>query len=124
MKKKKSQVRDRNLSKSTNLNFIDESVLIDEIHEEDLKNNSTTIDNALKLKMTENSENSIKIPEDLENSKIPKIPKISNKKNIPTSQKNKKTVKIKKIKDLRIRDSVVTERGLSSANEKIKELLV
>ena len=121
LKKKKSQVRDRNLSKSTNLNFIDESVLIDEIHEEDLKNNSTTIDNALKLEMTENSENSIKIPEYLENSKIPKI---SNKKNIPISQKSKKSVKIKKIKDLRIRDSVVTERGLSSANEKIKELLV
>ena len=39
-------------------------------------------------------------------------------------KKSKKSVKIKKIKDLRIRDSVVTERGLSSANEKIKELLV
>ena len=120
LKKKKSQVRERNLTKTPNLNLIEENVLIDEIHEEDLKNNSRTIDTALKLEMTENSDFSKKIPSDLET----EISKISNKKNIPLSQKSKKNVKIKKIKDLRIRDSTISERGLSSNNQKVKELLV
>ena len=120
LKKKKSQVRERNLTKTPNLNLIEENVLIDEIHEEDLKNNSRTIDTALKLEMTENSDFSKKIPSDLET----EISKISNKKNNPLSQKSKKNVKIKKIKDLRIRDSTISERGLSSNNQKVKELLV
>ena len=120
LKKKKSQVRERNLTKTPNLNSMEENVLIDEIHEEDLKNNSRTIDTALKFEMAENSDFPIKIPLDIET----EISKISNQKNNLISQKSKKNVKIKKIKDLRIRDSTISERGLSSDNQKVKELLV